>query len=61
MVSVGGAAYSHFSFQLQTPDLLGFVLDHAPVEVVTIELDDMDEQTFLDQINIMRSYINSHQ
>jgi len=47
----------HQPLQADDFDLLGFVLDHAPVEAVTIELDDTDEQTFLDQINIMRSYL----
>jgi len=49
----------HQPLQADDFDLLGFVLDNAPIEAVTIELDDFDEQTYLDQINIMHSYLSS--
>ena len=49
----------HQPLQADDFDLLGWVLDHAPVQAVTIELDDTDAQTFTEQINIMRSYLNT--
>lgn len=49
----------HQPLQSDDFELLGWVLDRAPVEAVTVELDDWDEQTFIEQINIMRSYLNS--
>lgn len=51
----------HQPVQADDFELLGWILDHAPVEAVTIELDDFDEQTFVEQINIMRSFLTSRQ
>ena len=42
-------------------ELLGWVLDHAPVEAVTIELDDSDAVTFVDQVALMREFLRSRQ
>jgi uncharacterized protein (UPF0276 family) len=48
----------HQPLQADDFELLGWVLDHAPVEAVTIELDDTDAETIINQINIMRRYLN---
>jgi uncharacterized protein (UPF0276 family) len=48
----------HQPLQADDFNLLGWVLDHAPVEAVTIELDDTDADTITHQINIMRRYLN---
>jgi uncharacterized protein (UPF0276 family) len=51
----------HQPLQADDFELLGWVLNHAPVEAVTIELDDTDEATILAQIDMMRHYLNSYQ
>lgn len=47
--------------QPEVLELLGWVLDHAPVEAVTIELDDSDEATFVEQVALMREFLGSRQ
>lgn len=49
----------HQPLQADDFELLGWVLDHAPIQSVTIELDDTDEATILTQIQMMRDYLNS--
>ena len=48
----------HQPLQADDFELLSWVLDRAPVEAVTIELDDTDADTITNQINIMRRYLN---
>ncbi len=48
----------HQPLQEDDFELLGWVLSHAPVQAVTVELDDFDEDTVLDQIKMMRRYLN---
>ncbi len=42
-------------------ELLGWVLDHSPAEAVTVELDESDEPTTLEQVALMRDFLGSRQ
>lgn len=48
----------HSPLQTEDLDLLGWVLDHTPVEAVTIELDEAPQATIIEQIDMMRLFLN---
>jgi uncharacterized protein (UPF0276 family) len=49
---------AHAPLQEDDLNLLGWVLDHAPVEAVSVELGEGDADTVQRQLEMMRRYLN---